>query len=187
MQSRSGLARGKARERASILRTAKISPRIVILSVKMLKPNEVESPEEVEKRARGRLRTGALVKSALLAGLLIFVVPSGGPWMSNEAFLNVMGRVVTFNAIADLIGHFILAFLYGWIVALCIYSLPLAGGIMVGAALSIPLWGLNYLLLGVGAGFRGNELHTFLAHLQYCIYFSVAYRAMAVPRPRRKI
>ena len=106
--------------------------------------------------------------------------------MSNESFLNVMGRVVTFHAAVDLIGHFLLAFFYGWIIALCIYSLPLAGGIMVGTALSIPLWGLNYVLFGLGAGFRGNELHTFLAHFQYCLFFSVAYRAMAVPRPRVK-
>jgi hypothetical protein len=156
------------------------------MSVKMLDKSKIESPEEVERRARQRLRPRALVKSALLAGVLVYVVPSGGPWMSTESFTNVMGRVITLNAIVDLVGHFVLALIYGWIVAACIFRLPTMVGIALGTAMSIPLWGLNYLLLGMAAGMHGNELHTFLAHFQFCLFFSAAYMAMAVPKPRVK-
>ena len=152
----------------------------------MLSPDQVESDEAVERRARRRLRLGPMVKAALLAGTLVFIVPSGGPWMSREAFTNVMGRVLTGNVVVDLIIHFVVALIYGWIVAACIYRPATPAGIVLGVALSLPLWGLNYLFFGMAGGVQGNELHTFLAHFQFCLFFSVAYRAMAVPRPHIK-
>jgi len=53
----------------------------------------------------------------LLAGLLVFIVPGSGPWMSQEAFVNVMGRGMGNNPLPALVGHFALALLYGWIIA----------------------------------------------------------------------
>jgi hypothetical protein len=152
--------------------------------MKMLKPEQVESDESVERRARRRLSGAALVKAWLLAALLVYIVPSGGPWMSHEAFTNVMGRVMSPAFLVDLIGHFMLAFLYGWIVATVVYQLPTGPGIALGVALAVPLWGLNYLVFGFLGGIRGNELHTFLAHFEFCLFFSITYRAFAVPRPR---
>lgn len=153
--------------------------------MKMLDKNQLESEEQVEKRARQRINGRALIISAFLAAALVFVVPSGGPWMSTESFTNAMGRVLSLNVVPNLIVHFGLGLLYGWLIALSIFRLPLAGGILLGTALTFPLWGLNYLVLNLGAGIGASELHTFLAHLQFCLFFSVAYRAMAVPRPRR--
>jgi p-aminobenzoyl-glutamate transporter AbgT len=151
----------------------------------MLRKEEVESFDEQEDRARRRLRTAAWVKAALLAGVLVYVVPSGGPWMSTEAFTSAIGRALPQNVIVALVLHFLLAFLYGVAIAACIFRLPLGGGILVGAFLSFPLYGLNYLLLALGAGFAGNELHVFIAHFMFCLFFSAAYRAFAVPRARR--
>jgi hypothetical protein len=45
---------------------------------------------------------------------------------------------------------------------------------------------VNYAILAAGAGFRANEIHAGIARLMFCLFFSVAYRAMAVPRARRK-
>jgi hypothetical protein len=152
--------------------------------MKMLDKDQVESEESVERRARSRLRPGAVIKAALLAGLFVYVVPAGGPWMSQEAFTNVMGRVVSTIFIVDLIGHFLLALLYGWVLGACIFRPPTAGGIILGTALAGPLWGLNFLIFAFVAGIPGNELHTLIAHLEFGLCFSVAYRALAVPRPR---
>ena len=152
----------------------------------MLRKEEVESFDELEERARQRLRPKALVKAALLAGVLVYVVPSGGPWMSTEAFTNAMGRVMTHNVPAALVLHFLFAFLYGWIIAACIFRLPLAGGIIFGALLAFPLYGLNYLLLGVGAGLGGNEIHVLLTQFMFGLFFTVAYRAFAVPRAQTR-
>lgn len=154
------------------------------LTMKMVDRDEVESQESIERRARSRLRPRAVIKAALLAGLFVYIVPAGGPWMSQEAFTNVMGRVVSPNFIVDLIGHFLLALLYGWILGACIFRPPTAGGIILGTALAVPLWGLNYLIFAFAAGIPGNELHTLIAHLEFGLCFSAAYRALAVPRPR---
>jgi hypothetical protein len=86
--------------------------------------------------------------------------------------------------VVDLAGHFILALLYGWLVAAFIYRLPTGAGIGLGVGLSVPLWGLNYISFGLLGGMGANELHSFLAHFEFCLFFSVAYRALAVPRPR---
>src|SRR3954465_10617002 len=111
--------------------------------MKMLRPDQVESDEAVERRARRRLRTGALFKAALVAGIFVYIVPSGGPWMSHEAFTNVMGRIMSPNFLVDLVGHFLLAFLYGSLVAPIIYRLPTGAGIPLGISLALPLWGLR--------------------------------------------
>jgi hypothetical protein len=152
--------------------------------MKMLDKDQVESEESVERRARSRLRAGAAIKAALLAGVIVYIVPSGGPWMSQEAFTNVMGRATGGNFAFSVIWHFLLAVIYGWILAACIYRPPTAGGIILGTFLAIPLWGLNYLIFAMAAGMRANELHTLIAHVEFCLFFSVAYRALAVPRPR---
>jgi hypothetical protein len=152
--------------------------------MKMLRPDQVESDASVERRARRRLSGPALLKAALLAGLFVYIVPSGGPWMSQEAFTNVMGRILHPNFLVDLIAHFLLALLYAWTVASCIYSLPTGAGIPLGIGLAVPLWGINYVLFAVMGGYSANELHTFIAHIEFCLFFSVAYRALAVPRPK---
>jgi hypothetical protein len=152
--------------------------------MKMLDNEQVESEESVERRARRRLHPGALVKAALLAGLFVYIVPSGGPWMSQEAFTNVMGRGTGGNFFFSLIWHFLLALVYGWILGASIYRPPTAGGIILGTCLAVPLWGLNYLIFAFAGGMAANELHTLLAHIEFCLFFSVAYRALAVPRPR---
>ncbi len=106
--------------------------------------------------------------------------------MSHEAFTNIMGRIVSPILLVDLVGHFLLALLYGWIVAAFIYPQPTGAGIALGVGLALPLWGLNCVFFRILGGIPANELHTFLAHFEFCLFFSVAYRALAVPRPRIK-
>ena len=153
--------------------------------MKMEKRENFESFEEQERRAQQELNVGALVKAAVIAGLAVFVVPAG-PWMSQESMVNVMGRGIGNQAVLAFLLHFAVVAVYAWIIALCIYRLPLGAGVGFGALLAVPLWGVNYAVFAAGAGFRANEVHTAIAHFMFCLFFSVAYRGMAVPRPRRK-
>ena len=153
--------------------------------MKMEKRENFESFEEQERRAQQELSVGALFKAALVAGFAVFVVPAG-PWMSQESMVNVMGRGMGNQAVLAFFMHFAVVFLYAWIIALCIYRLPLGAGVGFGALLALPLWGVNYAVFAAGAGFQANEVHAATAHLMFCLFFSVAYRGMAVPRPRRK-
>jgi hypothetical protein len=68
--------------------------------MKMEKREDFETFDQQEKRARKRLRSKALMKAAVLAGVIVFIVPAGGPWMSAEAFTSVMGQTTYW------MGHF---------------------------------------------------------------------------------
>ena len=153
--------------------------------MKMEKRENFESFEEQERRAQQQLNVGALVKATLLAGIVIFAVPAG-PWMSQESMVNVMGRGMGNQAAVAFVSHFAVAFIYAWIIALCIYRLPLGAGLGFGALLSLPFWGVNYAIFVAGAGFQANEVHAAIAHFMFCLFFSVAYRALAIPKPLRK-
>ncbi len=153
--------------------------------MKMEKRENFESFEEQERRAQQELNVGALIKATLLAGIVIFAVPAG-PWMSQESMVNVMGRGMGNQAVIAFVGHFAVAFLYAWIIAVCIYRLPLGAGVGFGALLALPLWAVNYAVFVAGAGLQANEVHAAIAHFMFCLFFSVAYRGLAVPRPRRK-
>jgi hypothetical protein len=152
--------------------------------MKLEDPSQFESDERLEERARRRIRPKALIYSALVAGLIVFVVPAG-PWMSHESMFAAMGRAMTKNATADLVIHVTMSLVYGWLIALAIYRLPIAGGIMVGAVVGLVLYLLNYFIFAVIGGMQSNELHVGIAHFLFGLFFSVAYRAWAVPRPRR--
>ena len=154
--------------------------------MEMINPQDIESPEKLEARARSRLRPKPMVWCALIVGAIVLVVPSGGPWMSQEGFISAMARLLSHSFLLNLLGHFVMALVYGWIVASCIYRLNTAMGIVVGTALSIPLYGLNYLIFAAILRYTSSELHVFLAHLEFCLFFSAAYKAASVPRPRWK-
>jgi hypothetical protein len=154
--------------------------------MKMEDASKWETFEEQEERARQALSVGALIKAAILAALLVNVTPAGGPWMSQEAFTNAMARVLTDSLLFNLVAHLVLAGIYGTVIAMFIYRPPTPLGILLGVAFVFPLYLLNYAIFVLGAGDDSNEIHVAIAHLLFCLYFSVSYRALAVPKPRRK-
>jgi hypothetical protein len=153
--------------------------------VKEIDPNQIESPEQQENRARERLRPKALVTGALIAGTIVLFFPAT-PWMSHEGLVSAMGRLLAQNAVINVVAHYIIVFVYGLILAGSIYRLPTGGGILAGTALFAPLYGLNVLIFVLMLGYRSNEWHVGLAHFMFCLFFAVAYKATAVPRPRWK-
>ena len=106
--------------------------------------------------------------------------------MSRESFVSAMGRLIAQNIAINLIGHFVLALIYGWVVATCIYRLHTGLGLVVGTLMALPLYGMNYLIFAAFLRYPSNELHVTLAHLSFCLFFSAAYKASSVPRPRWK-
>jgi hypothetical protein len=145
---------------------------------------DAESSEQQERRARRRLRLKPLVTAALIAGAITFFFPAGGPWMSTEAGLAAMGRIISPNWLVDILGQVVLSFAYGAIIAGAIYSLSTGGGIVLGTFLGLPIYAANWLIFRQLFGFPANELHAAIAHLLFALFFSVIYRAAAVPPPR---
>ena len=107
---------------------------------------------------------------ALVVGAIVLFAPSGGPWMSQEGFISAMGLLLTKNIAINLLFHFVLVLAYGWIVATAIYRLKTAAAIVLGTALSLPLFGLNYLIFVFLLRYQSSELHVFLAHLEFCLF-----------------
>ena len=144
----------------------------------------LETFEQQELRARRRVRPMAIVKAAVIAAAINFALPGGGPWMSYDAGIASMGRVMTLSVTLAALSQVVLALLYGAVVAGLIYSLPLISGIIVGTLVGIPLYAVNYLIFANGLGMQTNEVHAMISHLTFCLFFSTIYRAIAVPPPR---
>jgi hypothetical protein len=144
----------------------------------------METFEQQEKRARQRLRPAAVVKAALVAGLITFLLPGGGPWMSFDSGIASMGRVMSTSVWIAAAWQVALALAYGWTIAALTFSMSTLAGIVVGALMSIPLYAVNHMVIRNSFGILGNEVHAGIAHFMFCLLFAAIYRAMAVPAPR---
>ena len=56
------------------------------------------------------------------------------------------------------------------------------GGIVLGTLLGLPSYAVNWLVRRELLRFPANELHVGITHLVYTLFFSVVFRAAAVPR-----
>jgi hypothetical protein len=144
----------------------------------------METFDQQERRARRDVCVRAVIKAALVAGLITFILPGGGPWMSFDSGTATMGRVLTTNVFFAAAMHAVSAVVYGWVIALVIYSLSTVSGIVLGALMSLPLFAASYLIVG-GANNDSNEVHAAIAHFTFALFFSAIYKAMAVPAPRQ--
>jgi cation transport ATPase len=160
------------------------TPSTFSLAMKMEDPSKFESFEDQERRGRREFRGKAVIYSAIIAGLIVWIVPAG-PWISQEAFFTAFGRSVVGNATADFVLHMGLSLFYGWLTALCIYRAKLGVSLLGGVGVGCALYVLNYIVFVAIARLQSNELHVVLAHFLFGLFFAVCYRAWAVPRRQR--
>lgn len=137
--------------------------------------------ERQERRARSRMSGSALIKAALISGLLVFILPGGGPWMSTESGIAVMGRILTDHWFSAALLQVVFSLTYGAVLAFTIYRMQLFFGILAGIAMSVPLYVANSMFIPAMTSTPSNEVHVGLAHFAFCLLFSAQYRAMAVP------
>jgi hypothetical protein len=154
--------------------------------MKQIDPWKIDSPEDQERRAREKLRVKPMISCALIIGAILFVVPSGGPWMSQEAFISAMGRLISKSWLINLVSHFILSIIYGVVTASFIYPLRLGAALFVSVLVGIALYGVNYVIFAALLGYTSNELHVGIEHVVFCLFYAAAYKAASVPRPRWK-
>jgi hypothetical protein len=138
--------------------------------------------ERQERRGRARMSLGAVLKASLLAGLFVFILPAGGPWMSTESGIASMGRVLTLDPIAAGAFHAVIAFIYGAAIAMLIFHQRLGLSILLGVLLSLPLYAANFVIIRAASRMPANEMHVLLSHVVFCLLFSALYRAFSVPR-----
>jgi hypothetical protein len=156
-----------------------------VVLLKQIDPSQIESPEQQEARARERFRQKPMFVCAIIIGAIVLVFPAG-PWMSHEAFISAMGRLLSKSWIVNMILHFTLTIVYGAIIAAVIYRFRVMAALCFGALLGAVLYGANYLLFGLALGYSSNELHVSIQHIVFGLFFAAAYKAASVPRPRWK-
>lgn len=158
-----------------------------VIFVKQIDPSQIESPEQQEQRAQQRLRPKPMFACALIIGAIVLVFPVAGPWMSHEAFISAMGRLLSKSWIVNIISHFIFTIIYGAIIAAVIYRFRLAAALCFGALIGAGLYLANYVVFALALGYKGsNELHVCIEHIVFGLFFAAAYKATSVPRPRWK-
>ncbi|HEV7866345.1 MAG TPA: hypothetical protein VGO90_01585 [Chthoniobacteraceae bacterium] len=144
----------------------------------------METPEHQEWRSRQRISPRAIVTTALVAGLITFVFSGGAPWTTAGTMNSVMGRVVKWNFIALIVGHFAVALIYMGVIASAIYRFRVVTAIIVGVAVGFGLYGLNYVLFNtLGLQEQSPESRTIMTHVAFSLFSSVLYKAISVPRP----
>jgi hypothetical protein len=154
--------------------------------VKQIDPSKIESPEDQDRRAREKLRVKPMISCALIIGAIVFVVPAGGPWMSQEAFISAMGRLISHSWLINLVGHIVLSIIYGVVTASFIYRLRLGAALFVSVLVGLFLYAVNYAVFAAFLGYTSNEIHVGIEHAVFCLFYVAAYKAASVPRPRWK-
>jgi len=154
--------------------------------VKQIDPSQIESPEDQDRRARQMLNVKPVISCAAIIGAIIFVVPAGGPWMSQEAFISAMGRLVSHSWLVNFVGHFVLALVYGALTASIIYRFRLGPALIVSALVGLGLYAVNYGLFAALLGYTSSEVHVGIEHVVFCVLYAAIYKAASVPRPRWK-
>jgi len=86
----------------------------------------------------------------------------------------------------NMILHFTFAIVYGAIVAAVIYRFQVTAALCFGVLIGAGLYALNYVLFALALGYSSNELHVFIQHIVFGLFFAAAYKAASVPRPRWK-
>jgi hypothetical protein len=144
----------------------------------------MESPEHQEWRARQRVRWAAIIKTALFAGLVLFLMSGGGPWSTAGTMNAIMGRDIPLNYILLALGHFAVSLIYVFILALVIFRFRLLSAIGVGVVVAAALYGVNFAIFrGLGVMQHSPESKTFFVHLVFGAIASALYKAFSVPRP----
>src|SRR4051812_22409844 len=148
--------------------------------MKTIDPGQIESPEQQELRARARLRQKPMFVCALIVGAIVLVFPAG-PWMSHEASITAMGRILSKSWIVNIILHFTFAIVYGAIIAGVIYRFRVPGALCFGVLIGGLLYAANYVLFALALGYSSNELHVCIEHIVFGLFFAAAYKGASVP------
>jgi hypothetical protein len=146
----------------------------------------METPEHQEKRSRQRVSWSAIIKTAVVTGLILFIMSGGGPWSTAGTMNVIMGRDVKLPFAGLALGHFTVALLYIAVIAHVIYRFRVVMGIVAGLGVTLALYAVNFAIFRMsGMEQQSPEFRTFLVHVTFGIMASAIYKALSVPKPLR--
>lgn len=129
----------------------------------------------------------AALKSGLISGILLLLVPQGIPWAALTFYSgSVMGRTSEAEShlnFGRVIIHLLLALLYAIPVALFVRRMRSWRAVLFGGAIGIVLYFLNLAVTGtLRPSFSGNEFRVFVTHLIFGLFSSACYLGMVSRR-----
>ena len=146
----------------------------------------METPSHQEWRSRQQLKWSAVIKAALAAGAVVFVLSGGSPWSTAGTMNAIMGRDLPIALLALFVLHFLFALVYGAIIASVIYRMRLVLGLLFGVATGLGLYAVNYAIFHfLATQMQSPEERAFYVHVSFSLIFSAAYKALSVPKPFR--
>lgn len=151
--------------------------------------NQSDLRDQQELSAQHHVRWFKALCVSAAMGAVFLMLPRAVPWFSSGVPETAMGRplgVMRGFEVEPLIWtsglHLLLAICYGMILAMLIFRFPARTAILLGGAIGLALYGLNFVLfrLVIGTPATG-EVPIALTHLAYSLMFSGAYKAVSVP------
>jgi hypothetical protein len=148
--------------------------------------SNLETAEHQEWRSRQHLDMSAVIKATAGVGLIFFYMSGGSPWSTAGVMNMIMGRDFPIGFWGTLVGHFIVALIYTFVIGSVIYRLPTAAAIPSGILTGIALYAVNWLIFrSAGLTMFSPEYVTFFVHVMFSLFVSLAYKALSVPPPLR--
>ncbi len=145
--------------------------------------------EQQDEAAKTRIRLDKALLAGLGVGLIFFFVSGGIPWFSAVLPDAAMGRPL-FSEVPDqgmivrILGiHFLLAMVYGLVIALAVFPLGPWAAVWTGGLVGLGLWALNLIVFRFLMGYPAvNEAPIAITHLVFGMVMAGAYKALSVPR-----
>lgn len=144
----------------------------------------METTQHQEWRSRQRIDVGAVLKAALAAGVIFFLLSGGSPWSTAGTMNAVMGRDLPFGMFTLVALHFLLAVVYTFIIAVAIYRFRTPMAVPLGILVGMALYGVNFVVYSAsGILQKSPEFRPIMVHLMFALFASLIYKAMSVPKP----
>src|SRR5688572_27517766 len=144
----------------------------------------METTQHQEWRSRQRIDVGAVLKTAVAAGAIFFLLSGGSPWSTAGTMNAIMGRDLPFGMFTLVGLHFLLAVVYTFIIAAGIYRFRTPMAVPLGVLVGIVLYGVNYVVYSAsGITQKSPEFRPIMVHLMFALFASLIYKAMSVPKP----
>jgi hypothetical protein len=144
----------------------------------------METPEHQEWRSRQALSWSAVFKAGFGAGLMFFVLSGGTPWSTAGTMNGIMGRDVPGSWIGITFCHFLLSFVYMFVIGSAIYRFRPPVAVPLGILVTMGLYLINVLIFRMGGMTMSSpEGRAVLVHLMFGLFGSLFYKALSVPKP----
>jgi hypothetical protein len=157
---------------------------LINFMIRNFEPTTVFEPE-----GKRQFQLFAAVGAALIAGLVLLIVPRGSPWSSLTLFAPVVvGRVVPaqfgISLPSTMLLHLAVSVVYGLAISRSVANVTQLRALVTGGAIGLVLYVINFSIVSTWfPELRGNEFSVILTHAVFGMVAGGAYRGLLRRKP----